>query len=141
MEYDVEKMSEEFTKFHLNREGHAPWPFRPVIHKFNGPDKGGPHDHPWGFTSHVLHGSYVEKVYTVTPDGTWSSTTFHRKAGTAHQVAATCIHEIIELPDGECFTLVLAGPWERETQFWRFEDYGAFYRNWRDGSPWKELAS
>lgn len=132
MSYTIEQMSAEFTKHHLNPDGAAPWPFRPVLHHFTAPDKGGPHDHPWGFTSFVLHGSYVEKVYTPQPDGTWTTEMIHRRAGTAHTVVATHIHELVYLPDGECWTMVLAQPWERESRFWRFDENGIASRAWNE---------
>lgn len=107
----TERMSDEFTKFHING-----LPFPAVIHHFTGSDKGLPHDHPWGFLSFVLSGGYIERIY----QRTGSFHDVHRRPGDTFRIAATHIHEIIELPQGECWTLVLPQPWERHGGFWDF---------------------
>lgn len=136
---NVEHMNRIFTKYHLNQHGEQPWPFRPVIHHFKGPDTGAPHDHPWSFTSFVLSGSYVEEVYTIAEDGAWSMEVVERPAGTSHRVEATHIHRIIELPQGECWTMVMSGPNEREPHFWKFNEKGIYCRPWfkRAYSRWR----
>lgn len=126
----IEKMSEEFTKIHINPNGSLPINVRPVIHRFRGTDKGGPHCHPWGFWSFVIFGSYVERVYGIRADGTWHTADLIRKTGDAFFVPAKRIHEIIELPDGECQTIVLPGEWERESMFWKFDETGIYNRPW-----------
>jgi hypothetical protein len=126
----VEQMNEIFTKYHLNQHGEQPWPFRPVIHHFKGPDVGNPHDHPWSFTTFILAGGYVEEVYTIAEDGSWSMEVHHRRPGSSHHVQATHIHRIIELPEGECWTMVISGPNEREPHFWKFNDKGIYNRPW-----------
>ena len=123
----VERMSDEFVKFHLG-DGRA-------LHFFTGPDRGGPHDHPWPFVSQVLLGSYVERAYR--PDGT--SELIHRHRGDVFRVAATHIHEIAELPEGECLTLVQAGPVEREVRFWRFDVGQPQSRAWHEASLSNEM--
>ena len=136
----TERMSNEFTKYHLNRYGRQPWPFRPVIHHFTGPDVDGPHDHPWSFTSFILSGSYIEEVYILSEDRqTWTREVIERRAGSSHKVEATHIHRIIELPEGECWTMVIAGPKERVPHFWKFSEGGIFVRPWnrRDFKPLK----
>jgi len=120
MTFRVEEISDIFTKFHLE----GPWPFHPAMHRFTKPDPSYPHDHPWGFTSHVLHGGYVERVYYPHADGTWHSELHERLAGTSHTVTADHIHQIISLIGDECWTLVMAGPQEREVCFWEFDDAG-----------------
>jgi hypothetical protein len=124
----IEPMGDAFTKYHLGGE-QAPWPFFPVIHHFTAPDLGDPHDHPWAFTSHVLQGRYVEEVFHLSADGSWSSEIITRLPGTSHSVVATHIHRLIDLPDGDCWTCVMAGSVERETRFWRFDD-GVRSRAW-----------
>ncbi|WP_267597206.1 hypothetical protein [Chryseobacterium sp. CY350] len=52
------------------------------------------------------------------------------KEGTTHFVPAKTIHEILELPDGECFTLIKPYQKEKETFFYRFEDGKVFRRKW-----------
>lgn len=130
MNFTIEQMSAEFTKYHLNPEGSAPWPFRPVLHHFTATDVDGPHDHPWPFQTFILSGGYVEEVFTIADDGTWSSEIIHRRANTAHRVEATHIHRIVELPQGDCWTLILPSPAERESRFWRFDADGVSSRAW-----------
>lgn len=118
-------MSDEFTKYHI--KGLA---FDAVIHHFTARDKGSPHDHPFGFTSHILSGGYVEKAYKVDDGGGWSSELIHRPPGTVHYVEATHIHEIVELLDGECWTLILPQKKVREARFWKFNEIGCESRAW-----------
>lgn len=114
---EEERMSDEFKKFHLRG-----LPFDAVIHHFTDTDKDNAHDHPFGFRSIILQGSYKEEVYTVNVDGTYSSEVIHRKKGDSFFIPAKHIHRIIELPEGECFTLILPEKWEKHTYFWKFED-------------------
>lgn len=136
-----ETISPGFEKFHLNPDGAQPWPFRPVLHHFQPHDIGEePHDHPHGFQVFVLRGSYLEEVFTLLPDGGWSMTLHRRETASVRQVAATDIHRIVGLPDGDCWTLVLAGPVERDWRFWRFDAGGAtpgppIPSNWKVNSP------
>lgn len=126
-----EIMSNEFTKYHIQG-----LPFPGSFHHFTGTDKAGPHDHPFSFTTYILSGGYVERIYTV-EDGVWGSHTRERKPGTAHKVEAECIHEIIELPKGECWTLIIPGPHVRTTRYWRFNENGISFREWyeKDFTP------
>jgi len=118
----VEMMSPEFTKYHLNMDGRQPWPFRPVIHHFNGPDRDGPHSHPWGFTTYIMAGGYVEEVYVVAPDGSWTMTLEHRLPGRVYTFNPDHIHRIVRLPHGECWTMVTYGPHEKDSRFYSFEE-------------------
>lgn len=111
----TERMSPAFTKYHLS-DGRA-------LHRFRmGEPHADPHDHPWGFETEIIDGGYVEEVFHVFPDGGWRSELVTRAPGTVHEVAATHIHRIVELSARECWTVVRAGPGERETRFWRFGD-------------------
>lgn len=112
-----EKMSEHFMKFHLNG-----LPFSSVIHHFNSLAGENAHDHPFSFVSHVLSGGYVEKVYHINEDGSWTSEIVERLPGTVHRVEANHIHEIIDLPEGECYTLIIPSPKIQESSFYRFGD-------------------
>jgi len=105
-------------------------PFDAVIHQFNEPDQGDPHDHPFSFTTHILSGGYKEIIYTIHPNGKYSTEYVERKPGTSHKVKATDIHKIVSLPNGPCYTLILPSPWERKPGFWRFEYSGAKFRTW-----------
>ena len=111
----VERMSRAFTKYHLD-DGRA-------LHRFKAEEPHAtPHDHPWGFETEVLEGGYVDEVFHLDPGGGWHSELVHRVPGQRYRVDATHIHRIVELPTGECWTLVRAGPNAREARFWRVGD-------------------
>jgi len=120
-----ERMSDIFQKYHI--EG---LPFSAVIHRFSEPDTGDPHDHPFDFTTHILSGGYVEKIYFPASDGTWYYNYAHRLPGTCHKVKATHIHQVVELIDGECFTLILPEPNIRKSGVWQFNETGYMFREW-----------
>ncbi|MFU8971488.1 hypothetical protein ACM642_09495 [Chryseobacterium sp. CY353] len=121
-----EKMNDVFTKHHL-----LGLPFDAVIHHFSRKDQHEHvHDHPFSFTTYILKGSYVERIYEIHDDGSYTFSDHHRKEGTTHFVPAKTIHEILELPDGECFTLIKPYQKEKETFFYRFEDGKVFRRKW-----------
>ena len=121
-----ERMNAVFMKYHLRG-----LPFDAVIHHFSEKDQNEHiHDHPFSFTTHILKGSYVERIYEISEDGTYKSSTHNRKEGTSHYVSADTIHEIIELPENECFTLIRPQTREKETFFYRFEDGKAYRRKW-----------
>lgn len=123
MEYIIEKMNDEFVKYVLSfGEGQ----FTPAIHHFTNPSRHGQdvHDHPFDFTTYIIKGSYVERVYTPNEDGTYSYEDVHRKEGTCAHIKAEHIHSIIALPEGECYTLVVNSPWRRQWRHWEFNEYG-----------------
>ncbi len=115
-----QRLSKEFMKYHLDLTGIDGEVFRPVIHHFTGVDTGGPHDHPWNFTTHILKGSYIERRYFINTDGTWHSRDMCYEEGTTHKIEADHIHEIIALPFGECYTIVIAEWPPKEWRFWQF---------------------
>ncbi|MBC6988950.1 hypothetical protein [Hymenobacter sp. BT491] len=118
----TEHMNGSFTKYHLGGGR--------VLHRFTEPDTGEPHNHPWGFTSHVLSGGYVEEVYGLLPDGTVSMQEVERLPGTSHRVEAATVHRLVRLLGPECWTLIEAGPWEQKSGFYRFDDAGIWFRHW-----------
>lgn len=118
-------MSKAFMKTHL-----LGMPFSAVIHRFKEIDHGDAHDHPFAFTSTILYGGYAEEIFFIDEAGLWSSKTVHRKPGDTFRVEATCIHKIIELPLGECYTIILPEAKVREVHFWRFNEHGACCRLW-----------
>lgn len=122
-----ERMSGAFEKWHLDG---VPTPA--ALHHFTAPDLGDPHDHPFAFTSFVLSGGYVEEVFTNDGSGSWTSEFITREPGTSHQVDAEHIHRIVSLPTGDCWTMIVAGPHERETRFWRFNDGPVLSRAWHE---------
>jgi hypothetical protein len=114
-------MSETFTKYHVHG-----LPRPAVFHRFAEADHGDPHDHPWSFRSFVLVGGYVEEVFHL--DGTREI--IHRMQGDSFFIHAEHIHRIIELPAGECWTLVLPQQTERVSGFYQFRDDGTYHRLW-----------
>ncbi len=125
---ETEIMSDELTKHHIKE-----LPFDAVIHHFTATDKGSPHDHPFAFTSHILSGGYIERVYTVDENGLWAREYIFRKAGTVHTIEATHIHEIVELPDDECYTLIIPHEKVREWRCWKFDENESVSRAWWEG--------
>lgn len=128
LHFEKEQMNDVFTKHHIKG-----LPFDAVIHQFSKKDKNEHiHDHPFSFTTHILKGSYIERIWTINEDGTYQSEEFHRKEGTSHRVSADLIHEIIDLPDGECFTLIRPEKWEQEVSFYRFDKNKSYKRKWNE---------
>lgn len=127
----MEKLTIEEQTF---REGFEKWhvrgfPFHIAFHKISKPDFGVIHDHPTDIKILVLEGSYWERVYTVLEDGSWSYADHHRKPGELRDIEATCIHEILSLPEGVCYTQILPGPIVRaKWGFWKFDEHGAHFR-------------
>lgn len=145
----VEHMADFFTKYHLNPDGEAPWPFYPVLHRFTQPDSGDEyHDHPFAFRSVVLQGGYLEEVVTFEnskvfhPDGRVDLvskaqvTTISRLVGDSFIVPANHIHRIIELPQGECWTMIIAEPKVQEPAFYRIREGMLERRQWNE-EQWK----
>lgn len=113
--FEEEKMSEELMKYHLRG-----FPFHAVIHKFTGADVGDPHDHPFPFTSFIIKGSYVERRWYIRSNNSYYSRDIVRQEGDSFQVDASTIHNIISLPEGECWTLIIPGLHERKWGFYQF---------------------
>ncbi|MCC3159660.1 hypothetical protein LJ737_20635 [Hymenobacter sp. 15J16-1T3B] len=111
--YRIDVLSPVFTKYTLGPiPGTDQWA---MLHHFTGPDPDPrAHDHPVRFESHVLAGSYRERVYE---NGGFADVL--RPAGSSHVIEPTCIHRLLDLPEGECWTLCLAGPVVRA---WRHYD-------------------
>lgn len=121
----TEVMSPFFRKIHLG-DGRA-------LHHFTAADEGDEwHDHPWGFTSEVLHGGYEEQI--IRPDMFWA-VDINRLPGITHTVPAVRIHRITRLLADDCWTLVTAGPVERDVCFYRHRDGQLQSRLWNEGWP------
>lgn len=125
MKVKHQRLSAEFEKWLFTYRQREKQYFHTVLHHFTGRDKGNPHSHPWHFTSYILSGGYVERQYTIHPDGSWSSELIHRLPETVHKVTTDTIHEIIELPEGECWTAVVpTSPHPVPWHFWQFGETG-----------------
>lgn len=131
MQYRKEIMSPTFTKHVMDFDESQKGMFNTAIHHFVGPDNDFPHDHPFSINSHILKGSYIERVYHIEEDGSWWTEDILREEGTVNYVKAGTIHEIIELPEEECWTMAVLGPHEKPWGHWKFTDDGIFYR--KDG--------
>lgn len=118
-----EKMSDAMQKYHLHG-----FKIPLVVHEFTAPDTGLPHCHPFDFTSHVLHGSYIEEQYYLHTDGNYFRTEILREAGESFEVKAETIHRIIELPQGSCTTIITPGEWKKHAMFWKFENGKVYNR-------------
>lgn len=127
-----ERMADHFVKHHV--EG---LPAAAVFHQFSQVDHGDPHDHPWSFTSFVLHGGYVEEVFD---RETGSSKLVNHTVGESFYVPAKHIHRIVALPAGECFTIILPGEPEQKSGFWEFSPEGARHRYW-DQAEFQRMAA
>jgi hypothetical protein len=128
-----EQMSGEFEKFHA-----AGFPFPLTIHHFTAPDKGGFHDHPYGFWSTVLHGSYVEEVlhFSIMNNQPHWIERIERKRGDTFYIPAEHIHRIVAIDDiGECYTLIRPEGWSRHTHWWELRDGQLYGRQW-DSDEW-----
>jgi len=132
MIYTEEKLSDEFTKHHI---GFKNLPV--VIHQFTDIDKGPPHDHPATFRTHILKGSYLEFIYKKTKHG-WKNVYKLRKTGDSFIIRANHIHQIVALPQGECWTVSI-GP--KPTQTWGFYEFRAdgAYKRAHDQETWTKL--
>jgi hypothetical protein len=121
-----EKLSRSFKKHHI--EG---LPFSASFNEFSAPDTGDPHDHPFDFITHILHGGYTERVYNIDENGDFLFIDIERKAGTSHLVKANDIHQIVHLPNGHCVTMMIPQSEHiRATCFYRFIDGKAYRRLW-----------
>lgn len=126
LKFRQEIMSPVFEKQHI--EG---LPFPAVLHHFTDIDRGDPHDHPFAFTSHILHGWYREDLFYLDQD-TYGFETEKRSAGSSHRVKANTIHRITALSPGGCYTLITPEKWEKEPNFYRFQDGIAYVRQWNE---------
>jgi hypothetical protein len=122
----AEKLSPAFKKHHIHG-----LPFSASFNEFSAPDTGDPHDHPFDFITHILHGGYTERTYTIDHQGKVITNDIERKPGTSHYVKATDIHQIIHLHTGHCVTLMIPQSGHvRATCFYRFIDGLAYRRVW-----------
>ena len=125
-----ERMNDHFLKQHLD-DGRV----RHIFTAADGPDAE-PHDHPWGFTSTIEEGGYVEHVFDLTrPHDPPQEIT--RRPGDTFRNEAGTIHRIIRLLAPECVTVIEPGPHERKPGFYQFREDGPWHRFW-DGD-WQKI--
>ena len=125
----VERMAPHMVKLHLGT------PDKPrVVHWMSAPDWGDPHDHAqFGFWSSVLAGSYVEERYR--RDGSFER--IHRRQGDRFYVEPDAIHRIVDLPDGECWTVIEPDPHTGcASSFYRWQDGQMLTRFWHE-ADWR----
>lgn len=123
MQLREERMSGAMVKWHL--EGA---PFAAVLHQFTEPDHGHPHSHPWPFQSTILHGGYREQVFQL--DGSFEFV--DRNPGDTFNIPAQHIHRIVDLPNGECWTMILPGEHVQTSGFYDFREDGSYHRFWHE---------
>lgn len=118
----VEEMGPHFVKYHLDSFG--------VLHHLREPDTGDAHDHPWPFYTTILYGGYMEREFRYDEKGNVTESIIERKVGESHLVKAETIHQIINLPAGESYTLVQPGTPSRKSGFYKFDGWGVWHRFW-----------
>lgn len=124
LELRHEHMNDAFEKWHI-----IGLPFAAALHHFSAGDEGDEyHDHPFGFSSHVLHGGYAEDI--VVSLNPFTVLEQRRLPNTTHQVEAGHIHRITRLLSEDCWTLVTAGTAERDVRFYRHRDGQVQSRRW-----------
>ena len=132
----TESMSAIFTKYYFQLGK-----FPITLHHFTAPDASDPHDHPYGFTATVIAGGYMEERWHSSSRG-WGYEMYRRHAGDTFTVAATDIHRIVELSEGECVTAIR---WHdevprRESKVWQFTNGKAQWRFWWS-EEWQDAAT
>lgn len=123
--FQDEIMSNEFTKYHLKG-----LPFDAVMHRFTDAKDEVAHDHPFDFRSTVLHGGYIEGIYTINEDGSWSYIRKERKKGDSFLVKASTIHKILYLTAKECYTIIQPEPKVQDSSFFKFNKDGIMVKKW-----------
>lgn len=128
---DIAKGDELYMRrFFLTPPGRGP---RQVFlhHILRDDDDRALHCHPWGFTSFILAGGYVEHL----PGGMWQA----HYAGAVLRRRATHAHRVVIIKP--VWSLVVAGPAER---VWGFHDPERGWTDWRtylglpDAPDWPE---
>lgn len=114
-----EEMHPGFHKFHLNMYGEMGWPIRPVIHVLSVPDFGYPHSHQSKMEIFILHGGYTAEEYSLMSDNGWVMRRAQYRKGMYYVIQPSLIHKIVEIHDGPCITVSIAGPNVKEQLFWR----------------------
>lgn len=123
----IERMNGGFVKLHPG----------PPVHIFTEAADEQYHDHPFNFTSHIVAGSYTEEVLHIHGMG-YHVETFHRQAGTSHEVQAGTIHRITGLPDGFCVSRAEYGPTVRKPGFYELREDGLYHR-YHDSQEWTRM--
>ena len=119
-----ERMSDHMAKWHLGRgeTGNAL-----VLHRFDGPDTGPHHDHPFDCRSYILDGGYTEEL--LHPDGTTELR--QRRPGDVVDIPHDHVHRIVHLIEGEALTLYeVLGPKVQEPGFFEWRDGAMWSRRW-----------
>lgn len=120
-----ERMNDHFLKLHLDNGK-----VRHLFTAADGPDAD-PHDHPWGFTSTIQRGGYVEEVFDLNNPSARPHV-FERREGDTFRNGAGTIHRIVRLLSDECETEIEPGPAERTPGFYQFRDGEVWHRLWHD---------
>lgn len=127
------------------------------IHRFMRSDSDDPHDHPWNFFTYVISGGYTEVYYDIeqpvigptsrtseelNPEyefkSFWTPRENKRVAGSLAYRKATDIHQVVvdkprtmdKIKDAP-FTICLMGPRLRHWGFWKLNNLGSVWTDWR----------
>jgi len=125
---ETEIMSDIFTKYHIYNLG-----FDAVIHKFKEaePLSARAHDHPFTFTTFIMNGWYIEriwsKVYTMSGRNVWKYRDIKRRQGISYKIKADHIHQVIAMSEGGCTTIILPEKKEKDWRFYEFKKEGYNY--------------
>lgn len=114
------------TKYHFQQPG------IPAMHHMRSADPDGEfHDPPFAMISFVLFGGYVEEV--LSPVG---ATRFRQhERGDRFLIPAKHIHRIVELPEGECWTITLPLEFEQEWSLYQQRNDG-IYKRFHNQDEW-----
>jgi len=123
MHIDTEILRDGFSKYHL-----IGFPFPVALHhitELDHPDL--IHNHPTHAWSYIFHGWYIERIYTINDDGTYTYEDVKREQGTSHYIAATHAHQIIEVSSGGVYTLTTPSEIVNNWGFYKKNDEGKLY--------------
>lgn len=119
-----ERMSDALMKWHLGpgSTGNAL-----VLHRFDGPDTGPHHSHPFDCRSYILHGGYDEEL--LHPDGRIELR--QHRPGDVVSIPHDHVHRIVRLVEGDCLTLYeVLGPKVQEPAFYEYRLNRMWHRKW-----------
>ena len=127
-----ERMSEIMSKWHLGLGSTGNYM---VLHRFDGPDTGPHHNHPFSCRSYILHGGYTEEL--LHPDGRIELR--HHRPGDVVDIPHDHVHRIVSLHEGEAITLYeVLGPKVQESGFFEWRDGAMWHRKWHE-PDWQRI--
>lgn len=132
--YDRDGTTPYMERYYLLFRNRPRWfPFNVTLHKICLSDLPVLHDHPWGYATIILKGSYIE--HTMRGE-------FNRAPGHFRFRSAESYHWLEVPSDEPCWTLFFMGKRRREWGFLNGTTWMPWqeYINWRAGATVDELA-